>query len=530
MLKLIRLASSIGKTKPCLKHQRPMQVLTIFLIWFALFPNPATGQVNLLIESRKIEKMIEDARTPQERAIIAHRKQEIFNRGKSNYHRFCAHCHGEGGKGDGEASYFLFPRPRDLSHGIFKFHSTQPNALPLDEDLFKTIKRGVPGTVMPAWREVLSDQAIGSIVIYLKNFSTRFNHETPDQKIEVGLETPFDPLSVEKGKKLYSDLRCRRCHDESGGRQGPLTERLKNTWGGVSFVYDLRRPSLYKAGRSAEEIHQTLSSGMNGTPMKAYNYLTDAERWHLIHYLQSLFPKAGANHSTVTGEIISHEIPVPINTEPDDPLWDTIPAVHVQLAPIVVKKKFIGTLKVQSVYNQKSIAFRLQWNDFLPNSVLTGAADFLDAIAIQFPLGRANNASEAPFFGMGEHNKPVNIWHWKADFNQDIGSKSVTQQTQKPSSSFLNPFRETPVEEINSRGFGSLNVQPLQNQQVSGKGKWENGQWTVILVRNLETPDNYDIKFRTDEPGLLAFAVWEGSNREKNANKSVSFWNHLVFK
>lgn len=101
-------------------------------------------------ESRKIEKMIDAAQPEEERASSAREKQKVLDEGKALFQRFCAHCHGPRGKGDGPASRYLYPRPRDLSLGVFKFHSTQPGALPTEEDIARTVKRGIPGSPMPA--------------------------------------------------------------------------------------------------------------------------------------------------------------------------------------------------------------------------------------------------------------------------------------------------------------------------------------------------------------------------------------------
>ena len=40
--------------------------------------------------------------------------------GKIIFDRQCVACHGHLGKGNGEAAYLLFPRPRDLTSKIFK--------------------------------------------------------------------------------------------------------------------------------------------------------------------------------------------------------------------------------------------------------------------------------------------------------------------------------------------------------------------------------------------------------------------------
>ena len=40
--------------------------------------------------------------------------------------------------------------------GIFKFRTTPTGTLPRDEDLYRTIVEGVPGTYMPAWKDALT--------------------------------------------------------------------------------------------------------------------------------------------------------------------------------------------------------------------------------------------------------------------------------------------------------------------------------------------------------------------------------------
>ena len=60
---------------------------------------------------------------------------------------------------------------------------------------------------------------------------------------------------------------------------------------------------------------------------------------------------------------------------------------------------------------------------------------------------------------------------------------------------FLNPFTESPVEEINSRGIGTLTVQPLKDQQVEGRGYWQNGRWSVVFIRDLQTLSKWDVDF-----------------------------------
>ena len=155
------------------KYFPPILVLVLWLL----------PQISHAIESRKIEKLIEDAQSPIEKQIRIKEKQLVLKQGKENYLKYCIHCHGKEGKGDGRASKYIKPHPRELSQGIYKFHSTKTNSLPLDEDIVRIIKGGVPGTAMPAWGEILSNEVVNSLVIYIKTFADRFGMELPKQKI-----------------------------------------------------------------------------------------------------------------------------------------------------------------------------------------------------------------------------------------------------------------------------------------------------------------------------------------------------------
>ncbi|MBI4384582.1 MAG: c-type cytochrome [Nitrospinae bacterium] len=480
-------------------------------------------------ESRKIEKMIDAAQPEEQRASSARERQKVLDEGKALFQRFCVHCHGPGGKGDGPASRYLYPRPRDLGLGIFKFHSTQPGALPTEEDIARTVKRGVPGSPMPAWGQALSGEQVRSVVEYVKTFSGRFGRETPGLKIEIGLEPPFDDLSVEKGRSLYRQLRCSQCHGEEGEKTGLLEGQSEDSWGQTAYVYDIRRPALYKGGSAGDEIYQTLAAGIDGSSMSAYDYLSDAERWRLAHYLQSRF-QGEESPSDSAAPLTSYRTRELFDERPDNPVWDKIPSANIPLSPLRAGNRGApAALTVQSVHDENRIAFRLQWEDPSPDRAKYGTSGFLDSAAIQFALERGN-AFDAPFFGMGERGKPVNIWHWKADAGQEIAGprEGAASAEESPASPRLNPFSESPVEELNSSGFGTLSFQSLENQNVRGQGKWENGRWTAVFLRDLKTGWQSDVDFKADNRFLLAFAVWDGSGKNKNADKSVASWRTLV--
>ncbi len=81
--------------------------------------------------------------------------------GKTVYAKFCAHCHGVSGKGDGADGLQLNPRPADLTlHGVPGVHT--------DAQLYDWITNGLPGTRMQAWKAVISDTDRWNLVNYIR--------------------------------------------------------------------------------------------------------------------------------------------------------------------------------------------------------------------------------------------------------------------------------------------------------------------------------------------------------------------------
>jgi len=482
------------------------------LLFFHFFSSPICAD-----ESKTIERLIE---LTEPRGRAAKEKVARIKAGEMAYRQFCVHCHGVQGQGDGKVSNYLRPLPRDLSLGIFKFRSTPSNALPRNEDLYRTIKQGVPGTAMPAWGEVLAEETLTSLVEYIKFFSSRFQIETPDFIMPVGLEPPYEKRSIEKGRILYKELRCGRCHGEKGGRSGRLKNKLTDAWGNPSVVYDLKQPWLYKAGSSSEEIYHTLVTGMDGTPMSAYDYVPAGDLWHLVHFLQSQQKNEKIPNLRMSQEIVSHPTSKKIDISTEDSVWDGIASVPIKLRALQSFSGQPSIVKVQSLHNFEQIAFRLQWEDETPERAKPGAGFYMDAVALQFS---SQSKFDSIYYGMGEKEKPVNIWHWKADSFQQVAGLSQANKNFA-----VNPFNEKSVEEMNASGIGTLTVQSLEDQQVVGKGKWKNGKWTVVFFRDLKTASPYDIQFLESANALVAFALWDGKQKEKNANKRVSFWQQLL--
>ncbi len=182
----------------------------------------------------------------------------------------CAPCHGRLGEGNGRGAARLgSPEPRDFTVGVFKFRTTPTGSLPTDADIFRTIARGVPSTWMPAWEDLLSEDETWAIVRYVKGFSEFFAIEDPDPPVPLPTPLEVTPELLSEGRLVYTVLGCARCHGTSGRGDGPSAAELTDDWDREIVPYDFTRGG-YKNGSTPSDIYRTLVTGLDGTPMPAF--------------------------------------------------------------------------------------------------------------------------------------------------------------------------------------------------------------------------------------------------------------------
>ena len=450
--------------------------------------------------------------------------------GKKIYVFRCAPCHGFDGKGDGPAAMTLDPRPRDFTRGLFKFKSTPSGEVVADEDLFRTISRGIPGSAMPSWKRKLSEDERWQVLAYVKTFSDRFTKEKKPTPITVGTEPPSTPESIAKGKEIFQKTAkppCAQCHGENGRGNGILVRAVTNAWGEPLFPRNLTQPWRYKSGNTPHDIYLRDSNGIEGTMMPAYgDQLSEADRWNLAHYIQSL-QKDRESESKVN--ILSPRVEGEIPLDPNDPFWQNIGRVDVRMTGQVHvaprnQNPVITNVSVQSVYNDKEVAFRMVWDDRIKNdknqeteqSKKWETADFTepypplyppsvrfhnyrDSVALQFPV-RIPETTVKPHFFLGDAGAPVNLWQWNADTDS--------------------------AEELNASGYKNpAKVQPADSQQLQSQSVFEDGQWRVVIKRPLTTGDEAnDIQFIPGKMIPVAVHAWDGYNGETGLRRTISSW------
>ena len=225
---------------------------------------------------------------------------------------------------------------------------------------------------------------------------------------------------------------------------------------------------------------------------------------------------------------LSGEVP----TSPDDPAWTKTPTMTLPLSGQVITRPVwpeptARSLAIRSIHNGKEIVFLLEWQDNTKNDRLTPGT-FRDGAAIGLPLG------DAPaFFCMGQLDHYINIWHWKADWQSDIDRRAARGGEKKPEGGEARRFEVIPrrassVEDLVGGGFSTLTSKQSQGR-VQGKANWKDGVWHVVMRRPLVSTDPEN-EARLD-PGRLqavAFAIWNGENKERNGQKAVAPWFQLI--
>lgn len=489
-------------------------------------------------------------------------RDSALRSGQAVYARHCAACHGVHGDGNGPAAVWLHPKPRPFDSGFFKIRSTPAGSLPTDEDLFQVVTRGMPGSSMPGFTYHLSEQEQRDVVRYVKHLTARvdesgrrinFFEEARTQgrapaSITVPPEPPVTVRSLALGQEIYAKLACSVCHGPRGEGVGPATPALRDMRGFALPARDFNT-GAFRGGHTGRDLYLRIATGLAGTPMPPYDdsVVSPEQRWALVHYLQSLRRKEMEIHDILaTGDGVIHasrlsrQVPV----DPADPFWETLAPVHVPLNPLWLENNLIAAVAVRAAHDGRRVAILCTWRDPVANGAPVRVQDFQDAIALQFSMNDA-----APFLGMGDQSQPVNIWQWKAGWQQergeprpDVDSVYVSMHTDLyPETDALHrtaeaagnllaqPAPVSPVEDGNARGFGTFSPQPLSGQNVAGRGLWRDSHWHVVFVRELQSGDSADAQFAPGRRVPVALAVWDGRNRDRDGRKVISNWHQLAF-
>jgi DMSO reductase family type II enzyme heme b subunit len=474
--------------------------------------------------------------------------------GREVYDQHCAACHGATGDGNGPAAVWLYPKPRDFSAGQYKIKSTPAQSLPTDEDLYRSITRGLPGSSMPGF-SYLPETERHAVVAYVKELTAytnpagqrvnRFAEAKARGTLLPAVVVPPEPAATVQeltlGREMYQKMSCALCHGETGAGDGTQVPTLKDASGLPVRPRDFNT-GLLRGGHTGRDLYLRIHNGLPGTPMIPYgeDQMKPAERWALVHYVQSLRRTDVSVNDLLAPEdsAIRVQRVKKLPTGPMDNFWESLDPVRVPLNPLWPEPNQVYAVAVS---DGKKLAVLLQWRDELPQNTAIRVQDFQDGAALQFSL-----SGKCGFLGMGDKENPVNLWNWKAGWQAEAEGggvpdmDSVYQSMHSDAWTFTNYStahsagnvisqpHKTPVEDANAAGFGSFRSQPIKQQNVQGKGVWHDGFWSVIFVRDLKSKDADDVKFVTGTAVPVAFAIWNGEQHDRNGRKMVSNWYQLI--
>jgi mono/diheme cytochrome c family protein len=293
----------------------------------AIFGTPAHPMIEAEGEAAELVKKLS-----QEMQL----DEETLARGSRLYRHQCLHCHGLSGDGHGATSPWVNPHPRDYRQGRFKFTSSnQPEGTrkPRREDLLRTIREGIEGSSMPAFR-LLPDDDIEALASYVTHLSLRGQTEfqviktalspegleqsidaavaefvqlitgewlaaqAPNALIQPGPYTNMDTEderaeSVRRGFDLFvrktpegnkKSAGCLGCHTDFGRR----TPYKYDVWGTIVRPVDLTT-GIYRGGRRPIDLYWRIYAGINGVTMPASrDNLEPKDIWDLVNFLRVL--------------------------------------------------------------------------------------------------------------------------------------------------------------------------------------------------------------------------------------------------
>jgi mono/diheme cytochrome c family protein len=484
--------------------------------------------------------------------------------GKQVYAQQCAACHGIGGRGDGEASYLLYPKPRDFVAAKYRLVSTWER-VPTDQDLFDTISRGMPGSAMPSWEHLPVEQRWG-LVYYVKSLAEKPLEIKPPKMpaadgsggqglIVVPKAPAFDAAARERALELYKDA-CASCHGDTGKGDGAQEQR--DDEGFPTRPRDLTA-GVFKGNPDPTALYRHIVAGIPGSPMPMSDWAYGADAWHLVHYVRSLSSDTQRQRVEMKKFTIAAGRVTTLPDHPDSGIWRLAAPVNLHLMPLWWRTDRAEEVTVRALHNGKDIALLLVWRDETNDQAALRPQDFRDASAVQFSL-----TPNPPFFAMGEKNGSVNIWMWKSERQADLEpryqdlekvypnlgidsypnlTRSAPEQphrhalTMESDPTFVtgwgagnivsDPERQSPVEDLTAQGFGTLKSRPRIDQKVDARGIYGSGGYRVMFRRSLSANGQGAVALQPGSTVPVAFAVWNGSAGDRDGKKSVTIWQEL---
>jgi len=181
-----------------------------------------------------------------------------MSEGKKVFLNNCAGCHGA----DGAA---LSPGGRALRPVAFNLAGFQLS----DRLIWRVLQQGVPGSSMPAWNHLPSDE-FHAVAAYAASLG-----QAPELAANV-MVAPA-PVLMEAGRRVF-DTHCSVCHGSDLAGDGP-----------TAAAYSPRPANFHEILPSYSATRHILRYGVPGSAMAAWPLLTSAETQAVTYYMRSFY-------------------------------------------------------------------------------------------------------------------------------------------------------------------------------------------------------------------------------------------------
>jgi len=493
--------------------------------------------------------------------------------GKVLYQKYCSQCHGDSGDGQGIATPFLQPKPRDFTEGKYKVRTTPNGAAPTDEDIKQAIRKGLPYTAMPAF-SIFSETQLTGLAHYLKSFSEDFKDpEAYLDPIPLPTPPPYSAETAEKGQAVYEATGCARCHGDLGRGDGLSAPTLVDDWGDYIRVADLTKPWTFRAGGTREDIFRTMSAGFNGTPMPGFHGSLPVEDiWAIVDYMVSL--SGNVQEAPYANLVTAVPVAGDIDLELGNELFADAPESMFPVIGQIIEpgRNFYPSataVSVRAIYSRSEIAFLLTCNDMAAETTGLNGPELptLPWAEDQPAASQGGDGDEGGgFWGEEEEGDAAEEGgdFWGEEVAEDEGEDSFwgdddDSDAAGPSSEFSDAialqFPKTRPQGIRKPYFmfgdiqspaelwfadlagqrskiydtrGSSSIVESEGRPPEMISSYEAGQWSVIFKRKLRGGSSM-----TFEEGVflpIAFTVWDGFNRERGNKRGLTAWYNLYLK
>ncbi len=502
-------------------------------------------------------------------ALAPEPSADMIEAGKRVYFTKCVWCHGVDGAGDGPGADRLWPRPRNFNQGTFKIRHTASGELPLfdakkpvpgQNDLFETVTHGLPGSAMPSWEGILTEEQRLQVLSFITTQLVK-DRKFTDQKsesqtiLQMGDLKPIAPTeeSLKKGAELVVEKKCVECHGADGRGDGNAFN-LKDDWGFSIQPANWHKCWNFRGSRqdpyNVKNIFRTFSTGVNGTPMPSFaDNTTVEERWHIANFVNSLCEREAdgtplsidllTDKPKVNFVLSSGVVEGEISADPENEMWTKRARRIIAMGGQITHKprNFVNRIDdiwMKSVYNDTHIAFMFQWDD-RTKSVAEGKLPWPPTSVNIDVKEQDPKTGEEGSIAMHQNNYTV--------YNDAVAMETAVKWKELPAPIkpryLFGSNEQFPVDIMKWEADGSLRAfkgtgwdkdfEQRDNYEESSKllfSEWKNGRWTVIIQRPLGNKKDQDYDedtfFEMGQYIPTVFFAWDGHNGDAGRKMAVS--------